>query len=239
MIDIQSKLIELEDKIKDAYMRSSVIDEVCTPIPVEQTIRYGQFSQFIQKLLVEREHMQNPSHFLILDEVGTSVARGETKQIIEKISSLPSKTVEKLSYEDILVGIQSLRDLGFVPNHIFLPINYFHEVFEWNKGKWRPDTARGSAFSTLYTNSGEQLSINYSNKYIPFEHVMITSKEANIWEYRHVDDDSTKNRLKVKFDWNYNDPDNTLLLVQTIYNFKISEENGNFIIKPKNHPPNP
>lgn len=229
--EIQRTLEKLEKQIKDAYSRYSIIDKVCRPVPVNPSERFGKFTQFASRFLIERQHITDSSVFLMLDEIGTSVARDETKYIIDYLSkSSPSKNVEKVSHSDLIHEVSRLWSEGFTPNHIFMPIDYFHDVFEWNRGRPLATYERGlSATDSLQISPDLILKISYSNKYVEFEDIIITSRKANKWEYRPVDD--TPNRLIVKFDWNYNDPINTILEVKTVFNFVVEYPEGNFVLK--------
>jgi len=229
--EIQQKLGELENQIKTAYSRSSIIDYVCIPVKVVPTERYGKFTQFANRLLIERQHVTDSSHYLILGEIGTSVARDEERHIIDTLSKLsPQNIVKEISYAEITKGVDIIKSKGFTPNHIFIPIDYFQDVFKWNKDKIKPSHT-GSVFDSLVIQNNATLKVTYSNKYVPFDNVIITSKEANKWEYRPVDD--TINRLTVKFDWSYNDPENTLLDVKTIFNLVVKPTEANLVIMKK------
>ncbi|KFM21488.1 hypothetical protein AAA799B03_00959 [Marine Group I thaumarchaeote SCGC AAA799-B03] len=227
------ELTELENQIKKSYDSSSIIDKVCIAKEVSSYYKHGQFSQFANRLLIEKEHIIDPSHYLILGEIGTSVVRNEINCIVEDISKkCCSKEFEKIEYIDIVNGVFELSAKQYIPNHIFLPIDYFHKVHDWNKDRIdKIDFTKGSIFDQLYIDSFGAVKVTYSNKYVPFENIVITCKECNIWEYRP--DPDTNKRLTVKFDWNEEDPENAILLVKTVFNF-VPVQDGNLVLKTKN-----
>lgn len=224
------ELAEFVNQVKTAYSSSSVLDNVCTLTPVPTTERYGQFLQFAKNLLIERQHITDPSHYLILDEIGTSVARNEIKEIVDNLSRQSPDGYHngEVSYQNIVDAVISLRERNYRPNHIFLPIEFFHNVFEWNRGVPRSYGGNaGSAFDSLLI-TNETLKVTYSNKYIPFDNIVITSREAMNWEYRPASDNNE--RLTVEFNWNNNNPTHTTLLVKEIFNFDPNVD-GNLVIK--------
>jgi len=232
----KDELIKLEEQIKKAYSSYSIIDKVCTPQPVSVDIHYGQFSQFANKLLIEKEHITSSSHYLILGEIGTSVARNEIRHIVDAISDLSTKKeLDEITYVDIKNSVLSLQSQHYKPNHIFLPIDFFHKLIDWNREK-PLDFKQGSVFDQLFIDNYGALKVTYSNKYIPFDNVVITCKEANIWEYRPSS--ISNERMTAKFDWNPSDPINTILLVKTVFNFKPSKE-GNAVLKARKIPTDP
>lgn len=226
------KLVELELQIKKAYLDSSIIDEVCTVESVSTGYRYGKFTQFVNKLLIEKEIILNPANYMTMDELGTSVSRNEINCIVKDISEkCISKELEKIEYSDIVVAVLNLKNNRYNPNHIFLPIEYFHKVIDWNKDK-PLDFSKRSVTGQLFIDGYNAINVTYSNKYVPFENVIITCKEANLWQYRPAS--KLNDRLIAKFDWNLSDPINSILLVKTVFDF-IPRKEGNIVLKPKNN----
>jgi len=227
-LEIQKKIEELENQIKTAYSRNSIIDNVCIPVKVSPNYEYGKFTKFANRLLIERQRITDPSNYLILGEIGTSVARSEERHIIDTLSKLSSPNIVKeISYEEITKGVDIIKTRGFTPNHIFMPIDYFQNMIKWRASKLSTNPALSDIHSLPIQND-LILKVTYSNKYVPFENVIITSKEANKWEYRPIDD--TDNRLTAKFDWNYNDLDNVILDVKTTFNLKIEHPEANLVL---------
>ena len=83
-IDIQQKLEGLEKQIQDAYAKHTVIDHVCIPTVVEPNVRVGQFRQIANNILIERERIIKPNNYLLLAEIGASVARSEIEYLVKK-----------------------------------------------------------------------------------------------------------------------------------------------------------
>jgi hypothetical protein len=229
-MDIQQKLEGLEKQIQDTYAKHTVIDDVCTPIPVEPTIRTGQFRQIANNILMERERIIDPNNYLLLAEIGASVARGEIEYLVRNLTrKCLNRKIDSVTYDKIAQAVEDIKNNGFTPNHIFMPIEYSHDVLNWNRTKLGSDWRKVSILNTIYINESIIMKVTFSNKYMPFEEIVITSKKSNKWEYRPAADRS--NRLTAKFDWDYKDPVNTLLSIKTIFNH-IVDVRGNLVITP-------
>ncbi len=122
-----------------------------------------------------------------------------------------------------------MRSQGYHPNVVFIPIEYYNDVFDWNKTH-KPYDSAGSIVDTLYLDDPTlNLRIKYSNKIIKFEDVIITSKDVNHWKYRL--DAETKGRVTAKFDWDIQDEENSILLVKTVFKFTADRDGGNAVLK--------
>lgn len=100
--------------------------------------------------------------------------------------------------------------------------------WKWSQLKLGDEWTKADIRNTVYINKDLSLKVTFSNKYIPFEEVVITSKESNKWEYRPAADGSS--RLNIQFDWEYEDSVNTLLSVKTIVKHNIIDIYGNLVI---------
>lgn len=227
--EIDEKLNELEKQIIKSYYNTSIIDRVCTLHPVSEEID-GTYEQFAGKYLIERSHITDPSHFLILNELGTSLANSETKFLIKQFTTNTKTEIDTFSVEKIKEKMFEIKSKEYFPNMVFIPINYFHDVYDWNKVH-KPYGSAGSIFDRLYFDRDNSLQVKYSNKKIKFNDIIITSKEVNHWSYRP--DKETQERIKAKFDWDMNDTENSLLLVKTVFKFSNENKEGNAVIKIK------
>ena len=229
-MDIQQKLERLERQIQEGYAKYTIIDNVCMTTPVEPTVEAGKFRKIENKILIERERITDPSNYMLIDEIGAAVARGEIDYLVRNLTqNCPIREIESVTYDQIVQAAKVITNNGFTPNHVFMPIEYAHNVREWNRSKPGYDWANRSILNTIYINEGIILKVTFSNKYIPFEKMVITSKQSNRWKYRPTDDRSS--RLTAKFDWNYEDPLNALLSVRTIFKH-VADNLGNLVITP-------
>ena len=178
---------------------------------------------------INRDQITNPINVLLLGELGSSVARSEIKTLLDSFSECDTTEIDTFSFEKIREKVFSMKSNGHNPNAIFVPIEYFHNVYDWNKEK-KPYDSPGSLFDVLYLDAVTSLKVKYSNKIVPFQDVIITSKEANHWNYRL--DEETQGRITVKFDWDDGDDENTILLIKTTFKFNV-EKDGNAVLKIK------
>jgi hypothetical protein len=227
---IRQELERLERQIQEGYAKYTIIDDVCMTSSVEPTVEAGKFRKIANDMLIERERITNPSNYLLLDEIGASVARGETEYLVRNLTlNCPSREVGSVTYDTIAQEVDVLTKNRFTPNHVFMPIEYAHNVREWNKSMPREVWAKMDIFNTIYINEDTIMKVTFSNKYVPFEKIIISSKQSNRWDYRPNEDRSS--RLTAKFDWDYKDPLNALLIVRTIFDHVI-DRRGNLVISP-------
>lgn len=225
---INQKLRELENQIRKSYNNVSILDHVCTLESVSEETDYGTYQQFAGKFEINRERVTNPTNFLMLGELGASVARSEIIFLINELSTFAKSEIDTFSIDKIKEKVFMMRSQGYHPNTVFIPIEYYEDVFEWNKTH-KPYGSGGSIVDSLYLDPISNLQIKYSNKKIEFEDVIITSKDANHWKYRP--DAETNGRITAKFDWDVQNDENSILLVKTVFKFETDRNGGNTVLK--------
>ncbi|MGI0015745.1 MAG: hypothetical protein ACREBU_20200, partial [Nitrososphaera sp.] len=133
---IKEKLTKLEEQVRTAYKNFSIVGHVCTLQSVPPDQEPGEFRQFASNILIEIAHILDPNHFLILSEIGTSVARDEKNFLVKHLTQeAPKQTVDEISLDSVINIVRSIRQYGHTPNHIFLPIEFHGTLFDWNKDK--------------------------------------------------------------------------------------------------------
>lgn len=225
---INQKLSELENQIRKSYNNVSILDHVCTLESVPEEIDYGTYEQFAGRYTINREHITNPANFMMLNELGASVARSEIIFLINELSNFEKLEIDTFSIDKIKEKVFSMRSLGHHPDVVFIPIEYYDKVFDWNKTH-KPFDSEGSIVDRLYLDPISNLRVKYSNKKIEFENVIITSKDVNHWKYRP--DAETNGRITAKFDWDVQDNENSILLVKTVFKFTTDRNGGNVVLK--------
>lgn len=226
---INDKLRDLEHQIRTSYQNVSILDDVCTMQSVEENIQRGQFDQFASRYAINRSHIIDPSHFLLLGDLGKSVARSEINLLTREIQETArQETLDEISFEQIKDVVHGLIAQDYEPNVIFIPTDYFHDVHNWNS-EHRPYGSPGSIFSRLYLDAATPLNVKYSSKYTEFENIIVTTKTVNEWQYRP--DQDTQGRLTAKFDWNITDTENTELLIKTVFKFTILNNDANVVFR--------
>ncbi|MGB9003690.1 MAG: hypothetical protein WCC52_07795 [Nitrosotalea sp.] len=225
---INQKLSELENQIRKSYNNVSILDHVCILESVPEEIDHGTYQQFAGRYKINRERITNPTNFLILNELGASVARSEIIFLIHELSNSEKSEIDTFSIDKIKEKVFSMRSQGYHPDVVFIPIEYYDKVFDWNKTH-KPFDSEGNIVDRLYLDRVSNLRIKYSNKKIEFEDVIIASKNANHWKYRP--DAETNGRITAKFDWDVQDDENSILLVKTVFKFTTDRNGGNVVLK--------
>jgi len=234
---IQEKIRELEEQIHSTYRNYSRIDDICitNAVPLDQ--RRNQFRQFAKRFLIERQHITDETHFLIFDNFGSGVARSELNYLIHELNQNSQTTnIPEVTLANIREQVEVMHNNGHTPNVIFMPIEYYHTIHEWNMQPFQEGLIDRNLGDSLVVNRNAILKVIFSNKYVPFENVIITSRENNLWEYRA--DERTDSRLTAKMDWELEDPINAILLVKTVFNYQVHNELGNHVLIPEIIPNN-
>ena len=226
--EIQERLHNLEQQIINSYKHASILDDVCTLQPVTPSYQRGEFTQFANRFEIERGHILDGT-YMIISELGLEVARSEISLLIDEFTKQsPSKKIKKFSIVEIAIAVQHLESYHYKPTVIFIPKEYFEDVWEWNKKFLVPPS---ESWDHLAVNSVTILKVIYSSEYAKFNDIIITSQPSNIWRYR-PDERTTDERLTARFHWgDSDDPINTLLEIKTVFNFEIKPKEANVILK--------
>jgi len=224
--DIDEELKKLENQVVKSFHNATILDNVCNVKEVTQDYRKDQFSQFAKKIDIERSHILDSSHILLIGELGLSVARSEINLLLHDFAEKSKHVkIDDFSIEKIAEIVYDLQANDFEPSAVFIPTQYFDKVFEWNQKFLemlkQPEI---SYLRSLIIDNNTVLRVLYSSKYAKFDNVMIVSKYANIWEFRP--DEDTGNRLTAKFDWDSSEID-VPLLIRTRFNFEIKSTEAN------------
>lgn len=171
---------------------------------------------------------------------GSNVAFGEVNYFVKQIFDNPH--IEKIEvdyvediiriYDKIESTINSLKDDGFNPSTIFIPLDYLSKLWkeEWNLesklyGKY---TCSDRQFKL---NESTKLDVIHSSNYTEFEDIIILDKKACIWT---IKPDEAKERLHIEIKEYDKDISKIDLLVKTVINLKIENSNAIKILTIKN-----
>lgn len=226
--EINNELKILEDQIKHSYYKTSIVEGVCKIQDVSSSTDYGKYHQFAKRIRIKKEIITDPNSSISLDCIGSSVAFGEINYLIETLSNFKKLEIDTFSIEKIHEKILEMKSKGLSPDMIFIPIEYYSEIHNWNKDH-KPYGSEGSMFNRLFLNNDTNIKIQYSNIKIELKDIMILCRESNQWNYRL--DEETGGRITVKIDWDVQDEEDAVLLVRTIFQF--IPKNENCIIKIK------
>jgi len=225
-----SKLSEYEKQIISSYQNYSIVPYACKAVKVSTGSDLGKFFRLGNRLKIERDILLNESHSVFLGNLGISVAHEETKTIVKDIAK--SAAVEKLdvpaSEYYLTAAIMSQIERGFNPRFIFVPIDYFLDVWKWSSERFRRVNFDGQGGYEWVIDNNIKLRIKYSNKYTPFDNFIIVDPVYNEWRYRP--DSKTGGRLTASFEDKL-DPDNLFLNVHTLFKFDVTESDANLVLK--------
>lgn len=166
-------------------------------------------------------------------EFGRVVAFGEINYFIKRISEnqeiqrIEVENVENIEeiYNKIKSTVNSLKDKGFKPSTILLPLNYFRKLWSAN---WKKDHTFFEKFSIsnkeFKFNESTKLNIIISSNYTEFEDIIILDKNACILTYEPI----IENNERLIIEWNEyaKNPLEIDLLVKTLINIKIEKSDA-------------
>jgi len=169
---------------------------------------------------------------ILWHEYGRKVAFGEVNYFVEQILNNPHIEKIEVDYDEDIIRIygkiestiNSLKDDGFNPSTIFIPLDYLSKLWEeeWNiesklYGKY---TCSDRQFKL---NESTKLNIIHSSKYTEFEDIIILDKKACIWTFKP---DKVKERLHIEINEYDKDISKISLLVKTEINLKIKNSDA-------------
>ena len=191
---------------KDCFFKASYV--YCSALWFEygRTVAFGEINYFIKKIL------NNPD--------------------IEKIEIDDGRVITKIYYE-IENTINSLKEKGFNPSTIFLPLDYLSKFCEEGLKKESKLYGKFSFSDRQFRfNESTKLDIVHSSNYRKFENILIFDKKVNICTFKTVGED--KERLHVEIKEYEKDSSKIDLTVKTVINLKIENSDAIKILIIKN-----
>jgi len=229
-----SKVEECKKQILKSFKENSEIDKVVS------FRKFNKSKDSELKFIKIYKRPQTPKHcFLATSSVdcsmlwldfGRIVAFGEinyvVKQILEnlEIQRIEIEDIENLEeiYNKIESTVNSLRDKGFNPSTIFLPLIYFSKLWKVN---WKKDDILYGKFSIsnnqfkFNDSNNTKLNIIHSSDYTEFDDIIILDKNACIWTYESSSEDYE--RLYIEINEHAEDKLKIDITVKTSINLKI------------------
>ncbi len=164
---------------------------------------------------------------------GRNVAFGEINYFVKQI--LDNSHIEKIEvdyvediirlYDKIESTINSLKDDGFNPSTIFIPLDY---LSKFRKEGWNIESKLYNKFTysdrQFKLNESTKLDIIHSSNYTKFEDIIILDKKACIWTFKPPDE--VKERLHIEINEYEKDISKIDLLVKTVINLKIENSDA-------------
>lgn len=223
------KLRKYEQQILKAYKSYSILPNACRLIEVPKKYEEGKFEMFAHRLEIKKELLYNDANVFMVDSLGTDMAHVEIKHILKEISKTAKpKVIHSEVTRDLLIQqILEHYAKGFNPKFIFVPIDYYMDVWKWTlEGLGRGKSV--TAGYEWYIHDNIRLKIKYSNKRTPFNHFIISDKSFNEWKFRP--DPKTGERLTARYDTDSHRI-NAYLNLKTVFNFTITDPEANLVLK--------
>lgn len=225
-----SKLKEYERQIITAYENYSIVQFACAPVKISQSHERGKFLRLGNRLKIEKDILLNESHSVDLTNLGIGVAHGETKTVVNDITkSTTIRKIDSYATEDLLINaVFDQIDRGYNPRFVFVPIDYFLDIWKWSTARFRRGNFDGLGGYEWIIDNQTRLKVKYSNIHTPFENFIIVDPAYNIWNYRQT---KTGGRLTASFEESLEDSENFYLNVHTVFKFDVTEPAANLVLK--------
>ena len=226
---ISEKLREYEQQILKSFQSYSIIPNTCKLVKVPQDYEFGTFNMVAHRIKIKKEILFEENSTFVVDNLGTDMAHAEIKYLLNEITKKSKpQTINSIATRDKLIEfIGKQIENGFNPDFIFVPIDYYMDVWKWTS-EGIPSHVRVKHGYEWYIDNDIRLKIKYSNKRTPFDYFIITDSKYNKWFYKS--DPNTSERLTASFDTNTDDI-NAYLNLKTVFKLSIEDPKTNLILK--------
>jgi len=183
--NLNEKEIEFIKEIKRAYHKRSEIKDIVNHRFYSENIKVqGEFVQIVDGILMDKfDFHDQVSNSMISYEIGTSIAYGEINYLTKRLRE--SKKFKKSNKQilDFDILSKELRELppDFRLKYILIPIDKkyymkFYEEFGDKNNSIKHDKGK-----TILTINNQEVTILWSNKYMPFKEIYFVGENAIDW----------------------------------------------------------
>lgn len=221
----------LLDTIAKAYHRDTVVEHVSILENFDKSLHSKlAFGQIGLRVPIDKEWIGNPSHYVIVDDIGRSVALGEKNYLTSlwkrhaRIETFPMNRFDFRNFTEILRQLS----LGMYPQVLFAPIDMYVKFMkmmlaEAQKGIQPIRWGEGETF--LVSEEGKELRMFWSNRGAPSDHFALIDRSATSWCVKP--DSATGNRLTTVFVDNKKNPLTKIdFLVKTVVAAQVTNPAG-------------
>lgn len=221
---------QLLSSIVKGYHRNSVVEQVSVlenfDFSLHSALTFGHIGL---RVPIDRDWIGNPSHYVIVDDFGKSVAWGERNYLRDlwcgyiRTEIIPLSRFTFQEFAEILKEMSS----GMSPKALFAPIGMYVKFMSVVRnapfGKWPIRWEDGKSFYLL--EDGRELRMFWSNKYAPLDHFVLVDPSATRWCVKP--DRNSGDRLTAVFVENERDPKMKIdFLVETVVSAQLVDPNG-------------
>jgi len=221
------RLLECRANIMKGYEGASVVDLLARVVELNDR-EPSDFRVLTNSEARPIEHFNDESsHWeMYCEALGRSIGTSERLHIFERLDQVPGEG-EPLDAADpdlqrVLNGVSELRQRGFHPDTIIIPISLHGAVF-------RGLTIDIQTGSDLVLGDGTKLRIFWSNRVAPIDRFVILDKESGVWKVKL--DPETKARLTVAIGRPPSPPFAVTFLAETVVKYEIVDPARLFVIE--------
>jgi hypothetical protein len=184
--DSNEEFMRLKRLLLKRYYERSVIEEALETRDYKpNSDDTKEFRQIGASHRFDTDVFADPTHYLDLffDQAADSLILGEKKYLVDtmlKQETIP-KYMERFTY-DGLVEMISSKFGASEPSIIFMPLTLFSRVhMEWAIGLNKGLDAKDGHYRVILPVHSYRPQLVWSNKYMPFDSIVVTSKQVGEW----------------------------------------------------------
>lgn len=232
-----ARLAECYGQIVDAYEAETIVDSLAR---VEQlTDREPSGFRVISNQETRRlSHFNDPTYHwqFYCEQLGRSIALGETAYVFEKMMELPSSDLTINASEPrfgvIEQAMRRVKRAGYRPSILFAPISLMvpFETDPTLRIDWQSDSREA-----LVPGDGTRLLIVWSSRSAPLNKFVIADASAGTWKVKL--DAETQHRLTVAIGRPEAPPEGVVFMAETVVRYEIADPKGFSVIDLEGEPP--
>ncbi len=170
-------------EILEEFHKNDQVSEITTVKDFDIKIhKESEFIQLTKHPGIDREWFTDPSFHLSLEWEGENIATGELNFLIKEI--IGNAKIEKVNIPEFELDVieDIISKLPFKPEDILIPVEYYTHKDFWKEKHSRFSETRGKHINL----AGNELRVHWSNNYVPFDDIIISSPSAFEWVRKKV-----------------------------------------------------
>jgi hypothetical protein len=223
----QDRLEECKTQIREAYQSSSVVEQLANLVEIEDR-EPSDFRVLTSSEARYVDHFNDDSFYwdMYCKELARSIATSERLHIFERLEEIPGEgqsiDASNPNFRHLLDGIDQLRDKGYNPTIVIVPISLHGAVFR----RLNIDIHTGR---DIVLADGSRLHVFWSSRVVPIDRIVVLDAKSGNWNVKL--DPETKSRLTVAIGRPSSPPNAVTFLAETVVKYEIVDPGRLFTIE--------
>lgn len=215
--DGKKELKRLETLLIKRYFERTILEEALTTVDYDPNIHVNmEFLRLGDAVRWDENPLSDSTVFLdlLFEQEADNLVLGEKKHLVDSIianKNIVPQHLDELSYDSLVDAIRAKFSIS-KPSVIYMPLALSRKVrLEWNR-KGKSFLITHNYFRIIAPDYDENPLLVWSNKYMPFNSIIVANKTFGQWVARP----NRKERVKV----NFNEA-STVLSVYSTFHFSL------------------